>query len=305
MRWLRLLFFALLFSSMASLAQATEDARFQVELHFEASGVTPPIQEQVKQALPILWQRLIPQSARLNMPQHISAMSLLRSIHPQGLRSIVTFNGARVRSFLASKQIPFIPTQPSFHITLDILDTLGRHQRQQEDILYNKLAEQAADFGVQLHARAPALKLQVQWLNDRQFYITMDQAGHHLQHQQNSPQRNISASRQLQQMLLQAMLEARDQFAQQPATSEQNAPDNQHINLTLRIENMAPLSDQIALESDLAADSHTVSITPILIQAGSRTYQWIVNTTATTWLSAWFAQRGMHATTDGTVWLVQ
>jgi len=293
----------------SGLAQAQGDDRFQILLHFEAEGVAPPIQEQVKQALPMLWQRIMPQATRLKEPRDISAMSLLRSIHPNGLSSTIVFNEDRVWSFLESRQLPHLREYPHVYMSLTVLDSLGRHQTPNEVELSAFLQEQMVDLGMAQDTHAPLLRLQVQWLNDVQYDLSYQSQSESIAKRvQNNPRYGLDPMEQLKEQLLAALLDVREQHVWHPVTATQvREPDGmaQGVVMKLHVMGSSALSDQVTLEQALSQDERVVSLVPVMIGAEGRDYQLTLKHTATDWLAVWFAQRGMRATPDVDGWLVQ
>jgi len=287
-------------------AQA-QDMRFQVELSFEDAGVAPSISEQVQQALPQLWQRIVPQRAQSQL-RDVSAMALLKSIHPHGLSSTVVFNEQRVWQTLQARGVPYISPQPRFYITLDVLDTLGRHDTAMEVELRNDVLELCQTWGIEYNPHAPLLALHVQWLNDVQFYISAVQKNHDTQRDQNHWQQGELVMAQLKASLQKMLLNVRNQSLVQTvvdASVDEEQPIVETQRFMLDIEKQTSLAQQILLETALTSDARVVSMTPTLIESTHQVYQVVVKQAPELWLEEWFAQRGMVATLGLEAWLVQ
>jgi len=301
------LFCALLMLGWVNMAQA-DDVRFQVTLDFADAGVAPSIPDQAQLALPQLWQRIVPQQ-EIPALNDISAMSLLKSIHPQGLQSTVEFNEQRVWQTLASRSVPYISPLPSFYITLDVLDTSGHHNTPMEVQLQSYLDQLSQTLGIQRRNSAPLLALHVQWLNDRQFYISVVQPGHATQQEQNQAAQGADVMQPLQESLQRILLQVRQQFVvetglPQPASGDKPTPVETQT-FTLQIVGQGSLANQILLETALQSDARVQSMTPILIDANEQTYQVVSKQAPESWLAFWFAEHGMKASLGLAGWQAQ
>ncbi|MBL1352977.1 MAG: hypothetical protein COA61_006550 [Zetaproteobacteria bacterium] len=284
-----------------------EDMRFQIELSFEDAGVSPSISAQVQQALPQLWQRIIPQSEQADL-HGLQAMSFLKSIRPHGLTSSITFNEQRVWQALDARSIVYIRPLPSFYMTLDILNALGHHNTRMESELQIYLNELSQTWGIQRSDHGPLLALNVQWLNDVQFYISAVQQGKTTQRDQNHWTQGVDAMQQLKASLQRLLLHVRSQYVVQAvADSSQNiepiAIETQTFHLL--VEGQASLANQVLLETALQSDTRVESITPLLLEPSNQTYLMVVKKAPELWLETWFLQRGMTASLGLEGWLAQ
>ncbi|MDQ6991800.1 MAG: hypothetical protein Q9M11_08740 [Mariprofundaceae bacterium] len=290
----------------ASLVHA-EDMRFQVHLNFDDAGVSPSIADQVKQALPQLWQRIVPQSEQAKL-QGLRAMSLLKSIHPQGLDSTIIFNEQRVWQSLDARSIAYIRPAPRFYISLDAMDPLGRHNTQMQTQLNAYLDDICQTWGVQRNPHAPLLTFHIQWLNDVQFYVSAVQQSQATQRDQNRWKQGQSAMRQLQRSLQTMLLHARNQsMIKTVMKSSQDMPQTaiETSTFMLHIQGQSSLAQQTLLETALQSDARVLSITPTLIEPSSQNYQVLVKEAPELWLESWFAQRGMTANLSLEGWLAE
>jgi len=305
---MRFMGLCLLFFWMGA-AQAADigDTRFQVDLNFEDTGVAPSIPDQVQQALPQLWQRIVPQSEQATW-HNLQAMLLLKSIHPHGLSSTIIFNKQRVWQELKARKIPYIHSLPRFYITLDILDTLGRHNTPMEVELNTYINQISQQWGIQRNKSGTLLALHVQWLNDRQFYISVLQQGHDSQGDQQHSVQDNHAIQALQTSLLNTLLRVRNQSLVQTTIQQAQIPEEQAVetlSFVLHIQGQTSLSHQILLENALQSDSRVISITPTHIEGKNQSYQVVVNQAPELWLESWFFQRGMTATLGLEGWLAE
>jgi len=286
-------------------AQAQEDSRFNILINFE-DGKTPSVKEQVKQALPTLWERIITQQARPNMPDGIHAMTLLRRVRPQQGGSIIQFNPARVWSYLEEKEIPHIRNIPSFNIRIELINAFGSSMQGSESEILAYAHTQSDVLGVQFKANAPLLTIRMQWLDDMQVQLStrgQSRLG------ELSETRNLDMGDpfvQLKSWVLQTLIRARDAYVWQPEVIvDTTAATTNTSNLHLLIEQQANLSEQIALEAALKADPRVKNISPSYLNYRSREYILQLKQSDASWITDWFAQRGMVATPNAQGWLIQ
>ena len=287
------------------IAQAQEDPRFNISLNFEADS-RPTVNEQVKQALPILWDRIITQQARPNVPKNIQAMGLLRRIRPEQSKSNIQFNPSRVWALLEKQGIPHIRTLPSFNLRIELTNAFGSSMQGSENALLAYAQKQASILGVQLKPNAPLLAIRIQWLDDVHAQLS---ARGQSQLGEFSETRNLDMGDpfiQLKSWVKQTMLRARDAYVWQPAVVENagNITASAAPSLHLLFEQKANLSEQIALETALQSDPRVQSLLPIYLNYHSREYTIQLKLNDDSWIADWFTQRGMIASPNEQGWLI-
>jgi hypothetical protein len=287
-------------------AQAQEDPRFNISINFE-DGKIPSLREQVKQALPILWDRIITQQARQAMPSNIKAMTLLRRVRPEQGGSIIQFSPERVWARLEQENIPHIRTLPSFNLRIELINAFGSSMQGSESEILAYAHEQSDALGVQLKANAPLLAMRIQWLDDIQVQLS---ARGQSRLSEFSETRNLDMGEpfvQLKGWVIQTMIRARDAYAwhETATTDATNVGNDLALSLHLLIEQEASLPEQIALETALKADPRVQSILPSYLNYRSREYIIQLKQNDDSWIADWFAQRGMVATPNAQGWLIQ
>jgi len=287
-------------------AQAQEDPRFNISINFE-DGKTPSLREQVKQALPILWDRIITQQARQAMPSNIKAMTLLRRVRPEQGGSIIQFSPERVWARLEQENIPHIRTLPSFNLRIELINAFGSSMQGSENEILAYAHEQSDALGVQLKANAPLLAMRIQWLDDIQVQLS---ARGQSRLSEFSETRNLDMGEpfvQLKGWIIQTMIRARDAYAwhETTTTDATNVDNDSTLSLHLLIEQEASLPEQIALETALKADPRVQSILPSYLNYRSREYIIQLKQNDDSWIADWFAQRGMVAIPNAQGWLIQ
>jgi len=287
-----------------SAAQAQEDPRFNISIQFE-DGNTPSVNKQVKQALPILWDRIITQQARPSVPSNIRAMGLLRRVRPQQDGSNIQFNPSRVWALLEKENIPHMRAIPSFNLRIELINAFGGSMQGSESEILAYAHKQADILGIQLKPNAPLLAIRIQWLDDIQVQLS---ARGQSRLSEFSETRNLDMGDpfiQLKRWVVQTMLRARDAYVWQPETVADTAGAVITApSLHLLIEQKANLSEQIALETALKNDPRVKSILPSYLNYRSREYIIQLKQNDDSWIADWFAQRGMVATPNAQGWLI-
>jgi len=288
--------------------QAQEDSRFNISITFEDSK-TPSVNELVKQALPILWDRIITQQTRSSLPDNIHAMTLLRRVRPQQGGSMIQFNPARVWSYLEKEGIPHIHRIPSFNLRIELINAFGSSMQGSENEVLAYAQQQSDILGIQLQPNAPLLVIRIQWLDDIQVQLStrgQSRLG------ELSETRNLDMGDpfvQLKSWVLQTLIRARDAYVWQPKViidPDSNIQTSMSIpSLYLLIEQKANLSEQIALEAALRADPRVRGIVPSYLNYRSRQYILQLKQNDDSWITDWFAQRGMVAIPNAQGWLIQ
>ncbi|MDQ6956041.1 MAG: hypothetical protein Q9M21_02475 [Mariprofundaceae bacterium] len=289
-----------------SAAQAQEDPRFNISINFE-DGNAPSVNKQVKQALPILWDRIITQQARPSVPGNIRAMGLLRRVRPQQDGSNIQFNPSRVWALLEKENIPHMRAIPSFNLRIELINAFGGSMQGSESEILAYAHKQADILGIQLKPNAPLLAIRIQWLDDIQVQLS---ARGQSRLSEFSETRNLDMGDpfiQLKRWVVQTMLRARDAYVWQAKVVVDTggaAPVIAPSSLHLLIEQKANLSEQIALETALKNDPRVQSILPSYLNYRSREYIVQLKQNDDSWIADWFAQRGMIATPNAQGWLV-
>jgi len=289
------------------MAQAQDDPRFNIFIATEEVK-SSTISDQVQQALPILWDRIITQQARPNIPTTSHAISLLRRVRPQKDGSIIQFNPARVWAYLEQEGIPHIRHIPSFNLRIELVNAFGSSMQGSENEVLAYAQQQADALGIQLQPNAPLLAIHIQWLDDIQ--VQLSTRGQSRLGELNET-RSLDIGDpfvQLKTWVLQTLIRARDAYVwQQPQTTNStsttaSAITTPRIHLTIAQE--ANLSEQIAIETALAADPRVERLIPTYLNYRSREYLLQLKQSNDSWISDWFAQRGMTATPNAQGWLI-
>ena len=289
-------------------AYAQEDARFQIPLNFEHNKI-PTLPEQVKQALPLLWQRIVTQDALSSIPANANAMSLLLRVHPQNQGSIIVFNPSRVWAYLETEKIAHIRDIPAFNLQIKLTNAFGSSMQKSEDELLAYAKHQAEELGIVITPQAPLLAIHIQWLDDIQAQLSVRGQSRLAEFSETRTLDMGDPFLNIQQWLLNTLIRARDAYVWQPKSLTPDMPsevtNNNALKLILTIEQDASLSEQIALETALKHDPRVKQLTPRYLNHHSRQYLMELKQPDDSWVNHWFAQRGMHATPNAQGWRIQ
>jgi len=289
-----------------SSAQAIEDSRFKIDLVFESS-VAPSLKEQVEQALPTLWNRILTKDARQTIPQNMNAMSLLRGVSPQATGSSIIFNAPRVWAELQQRNIAHIEEVPAFHLQLAFVNKSGSSMQQTSAELLRYAEEQAPALGIQLSSNAPLLAIRTEWLDDSQVQLSVRGQSRLPEFSETHQVDMGDPFTSMQTWIIETLIKARDAYAWH---AESNIPTDVSLatsttEIILNIEKPANLSEQITLETALLNDPRIISIRPTYLNHNARQYQLQLQSNDDSWLGDWFTQRGMLATPSTEGWLIQ
>jgi hypothetical protein len=292
-----------------SIAQADDDPRFHVSITFE-QGTSPSITEQVNQALPILWQRILTHEASSSALQEMKPMSLLLSVRPQSHGSDVIFNPPRVWSYLEAQHIPHIRTIPTFHLQLELHNAFGNSMQESEARLLQYAKAQGKTLGIVFADNAPLLAIHIQWLDDVQAQLSVRGQSRLQEFSETRALDMGDPFLYLQNWVKDTLIRARDAYAWQKEVQATPEAAIDHaartdLQFTLVIEQDASLSEQIALEHALKGDPRVKQLVPTYLNHHSRQYVITLKQPDDSWIPNWFEQHGMRATPNAQGWRIQ
>lgn len=293
---------------LSTYSYAVSDPRMVVEVVADEEGKVPAVEDAIKQALPVLWDRVVVDSARYSLSDRIKATPFLLRVVPHSDGVQVTFNQQRVWQYLDQHYIAYLKEAPRLSFQIQMIN--------QNDIRMPKTAEALQTFaedaalarGIVLDEKAPVLMASWRWLNTSQVYLSV--RGNSLL-AEFSETRTIDANDplvQLQAWVKELLKKVRDaQIAEAGVVIEKPGKlkwDN-GIELILIIEQPASLSEQVILEDALRQNSKVKALIPTYLSAASRKYRMVLNGEDDVWIRAWFQRRGMQITPTPHGWLVQ
>jgi len=292
----------------STLALAAEtDARMRVDLPAEEAGATADVGKLVAQALPILWDRVVPRAARSRADAVPADYRLMLRLKPGRQRTTVEFNPRAVFRTLAERQIPFIPAPPRLRLVIRARNAAGMEMTQTEAQLLEHARTTAARWGIVLTDDAPALVLEWRWLTDRDVMLNARGTSRLPEFSETRALQGGDPLPELAAWLEEVLLKARDAhaFAAGEQTPAAVATEGEYPRAILTIRRDAPLAAQVALEEALTHDPRVRRLIPLELSRSRQRYA-IETRNAAAWLPDWFARRGLGLTQlpDGE-WLAQ
>jgi len=305
--WLIAMVFSLLMLTTQGYAQP--DSRMVVEILADDEGAVPTVQQAIKQALPLLWDRIVDSKARGSLSVGIKATPFVQRVIPQGESVLVTFNPARVWQYLDQHEIPYLKEPPQINLMVQMINQNGSQMPQTAELLQDYAESSVEARGIMLSQSAPALIVVWQWIDTSQINLTVRG---NTALAEFSEIRNIEAGdplAQLQNWMDEILLTARDAHTiglTQPdeMLSKRETRDGD-IEAVLIIEQSATLSAQVALEDALRQHEKVEALIPIYLSALSRQYRLQLRGKEDAWVIEWFQRRGMQVSPTPHGWLVR
>ncbi len=292
----------------STLAMAAEtDARMRVDLPAMESGATADVGTLVAQALPILWDRLVPRTARAQADAIPADYRLMLRLKPGPRRTTVEFNPQVVFRTLAERQIPFIPAPPRLRLVVRVRNMAGMEMTETEAQLMAQAQTAADRWGIVLTDDAPALVLEWRWVTDRNVMLNARGTSRLPEFSETRALQGGDPLPDLVAWMEDVLLRARDAHAFAASGNAQAtvAANGESSRVILTVRRDAPLAAQVALEEALAHDPRVHDLVPLELSRTRQRYA-IETRDAAAWLPDWLARRGLGATQlpDGT-WLAQ
>jgi len=289
-------------------AQAGEsDVRMSVLLtHDSEQQGAPNARMLMKQALPVLWDRLVPLGARKRADTLRSDSRLVARIVPGRDETMVEFNGERVFDALRKAGVPAIVTLPRFHLLLSVRNEADVEMSQTRSLLEEEAVRLAPLQGIELSDRGSGLVLQWRWLDARHVQLSVRGQSRLGEFVESRDINDADALPLLQQWLAEVLLRARDAYAYDGVAGLADAQQGSVFRIELSVERNSNLLAQVALEESLAHDPRVQSILPVVLSENLQRYTLQLEGGDTTWLGEWFARRGysLQQSADGG-WVVR
>ncbi len=310
----------------AQLAQA--DPRFVVLL--DAQKAADSLDGQIRQALPRLWDRLLPVAMRTGEPFVAEPRALLQRVQRSKRHISIELNEAAVWRLLQEQGIPALSEVPRFHLHLMLLNVQGKEMRNSQRLLAREAAEIARRWGIVLDPDASSVNMRFEWLDAQHVRLRVDGSAL-LSVIEEERRIRGDAFAFLRKWLRDTLLRLRDGQMKQgdPSSTQpvapalktsladpyQNASDAQDLETmatelpqdgeVLVIRKPMPLSQQLLLEKDMRKERRVRSLIPLSFGPNEIRYILRMETDDQTWLTEWFARHGMRATRLDRAWLIQ
>ncbi len=315
-RRLFLLAACLLFGSAAAAAQ--EDPRFSVlvtpaDEQESVADLHADVRTAARRALPVLWDRLIPASAREQAPDEATALRLLRRAvpTPEGVR--IVFDRERVARLLDEAGIPWVRTPPRWSIELRLTSDRGGPMRQTRQLLMDRIPALAEQMGFVPDAGGDALILHFRWLDARQVSLTV---------RGTTPLGELAETRllaggdplpQLETWLRDLLVRARDAAADSGKTVEPavsalpvdaygKPAASARPEVLLSVLRPSGLAEQVLFEQELRRDPRVKAVIPLVLSREERRYRILLAEPDALWLEGWLTAQGLEVARDEQGW---
>jgi len=321
------------------------DSRMQVEIQANPEEKGQSVNElhaniryAADLALTQLWDRMIPQHARAEIPANARAIQFMLRAQPTAEGVSVSFNSRRVLDYLEAAKIPLIPEQPVWNLDVRMRNAAGQNMSQSASMLQKFAEQQAPNWGFGLNASGASMIVQWRWLDAKQASLSVRGNSRLAEFQETRTLSPGDPLPQLQQWLLDTLLKARDAYANEPQVA-MPAPvlvpapvidiyGNPIIStdiyadpyaaasvpiativddsILIMIERQASLPEQVLFEDDLRRDPRVASLLPRQLNHTMQQYRLQLKDPADTqWLHQWFAQHGLSLTPAADGWLAR
>lgn len=290
--------FVLAFMLMPTLSAqclAEEDARLKVELNDDMQQGRPDARALLKSALPVLWDRLVPQAQRLAANAIAANSRMVARIVPHGQKIIIEFSGEQVFAALKQARIPAIISQPRFHLLLSLRNDVGVEMQQTRTLLEEEAARLALQYGITFADDGTGLIMQWRWLDSIHIELAVrgrSRLGEFVETREITDADSLPV---LQKWLDEVLLRARDAYASDTVageTGDMQAEQTGDAPVILIVNRDSRLLEQVALEESLAQDVRVRSVVPLTLGRAERRYALRIEGGDTRWLAEWFSRRG-------------
>lgn len=293
----------LLVSCLPGLSYAAEDVRMTVKItRQESAAARPNLVAAMRQAVPLLWDRLIPRDRRGEADNLTGALNMVSRIVPAESTTSVDFSRQAVFDYLDHSHMAYLADTPSFHLVLQMQNSVGLPMHQTEELLEQYAQELAIRWGIKLTESAPELIVDWKWIDASYVQLTIGgDTPLHISEQV----RDFAGGDPLEAMqrwLEDVLLEARDSFVSAPGGhQEETGAQAENVGVWLFLDRSLNLGEQIVLEDAIRSDSRVLKLIPHTYSKQRLRYRLVVRGFDTNWISEWFKHRDFQVTvaTDG------
>lgn len=297
--------------SPTSAGAQEDDPRLIVVLGEEVSAQgTPDTRLLLDQALPVLWDRIIPLARRHSADALGSDTRMVAKIVPGHESTQVEFDGQRVFAALREAHIPAIVTPPRFHLLISVQNVAGQVMQQTTQLLVDEAARLAPSRGIELSDSGTGLVMTWRWLDAQHAELSVrgqSRLGEFVETREITDADPLPV---MQQWLDEVLLRARDAYAYDAGVVSDTAAGGLvagqvggDYSIQLVVQRGGTLLEQVALEESLSHDPRVRQLLPLTLSRGMQSYRLQLEGGDTSWLSEWFARRGyrMDRLADGSL----
>jgi len=279
-------------------ASATEDLRMKVEIAKQGTaGARPSLVAAMRQAVPTLWDRLIPRQWRAKAGNLTGTLSMVSRIVPARSTILVEFNRQAVFDYLGRSHIAYLAAVPGFHLAIRMQNSVGMPMHQTERLLKQYAQEVAAHWGIGLSETAPELIIGWKWIDASRVQVTI---GGDTRLHVYGQIRDIAGEDPLEYMqgwLEELLLQARDGYAFIPGERQGKVGrQTESLAIWLFLDRSLSLGEQVVLEDAIRGDSRVMRLIPHTYSDQRLRYRLVVRGLDASWVTAWFRQRDFQVT---------
>jgi len=287
---------------------AAEDARLTVEIAGqEERGVRPDLSAAMRQALPLLWDRLIPISERGTAKSLSGTENMISRISPGEEVTQVEFSHQAVFDYLSQTGIAYLATAPSFNLVIKMRNSVGLPMQQTELLLKEHARQTVQRWGIEISSLAPELVFEWQWIDSSQVQLNVLSDTRLPAFSQTRDIGGRDPFEYLQEWIDELLLQARDAYAFVPDPTSVVKGTQETANLTgwLSISRALSLGEQAILEDTLRNDPRVLQLTPHTYSNQGLRYKLTLKGANTSWLADWFNRRDLQIEAVANGWKVE
>lgn len=286
---------------LPAVAYGSEDFRMTVEIPAEkVPGVQPSLVAVMHEAVPVLWDRLIPQAKRAASGRLTGTPRMVSRIVPATDVTTVIFDRRAVFDYLDQSHVSYLASPPAIHLAIQMRNSVGMPMHRTEALLDQYARDLAQQWGFRLSASAPELLVRWSWLDASRLRLTLEGAAAPVVAPQERSIGQADPMVFVQAWLKAILLDARDRLG---AVSNQKKPSGQDgtSEIWLVIDRPLKLGEQAVLEDAIRSDPRVLELIPHTYSRQRLRYRLIVAGRGTDWIATWFRQRAFDviSTPDG------
>jgi len=314
--------FALLLPLLLWVQVAQADSRFIILL--DKSTAAKTLDGKIQQALPALWDRILPLNTRVSPPLVSNPQTLLRGIQT-GKKSItLELNDSAVWALLAQQGIPMLRRILHVRLNIALLNVEEKPMLHSERLLAQEAATLARRWGIVLDDSASEVNMTFSWLDDTDVSLLMTGSALLADINENKTIRGDSFVF-LQTWLRDVLLQLRDTLAaddiitlppvrakasmSDPYADQDDAEATTPVpafdGILLVIRKAMTLSQQLLFEQAMEKEQRVRALLPLSFSSDEQRYALQLRGDDALWLKAWFSKLGMHASKQQQGWLIR
>jgi len=313
---------------------AQADPRFVIVLDKATADAT--LDGQIQQALPQLWNRILPLNNPVGIPLVSDPQSVLQRV--QNGREYITLelNTAAIFPLLQQQGIPVLRRMPHIRLNISLLNAEGKAMVHSQRLLEQEAANLARQWGLALDPDASEVNMVFTWLDAKQVALQISGSAllsdvhenrtmigdsftflkawlqdNLLQLRDTLAADHIVTPSPAPQAIMAAVADAygstaSDDYGTATASTDDYATPAWTIDGTLIvIQKPMPLSQQLLFERAMRKEQRVESLIPVSFSVDEQRYALKLRSNDDIWLKSWFEQHGMHATHLDQGWLIR